>query len=52
MVELTRQRDPLVVGPFHLFASYPRVSDVHPELAGVAEKNAYNPKYAPNVSTR
>lgn len=44
--QLTQQRDPRVVGPFDLFDSYPRMSEMRPELGGFAERGKYNPKYA------
>ncbi len=43
--ELTAQQDPRVVGPYDIFDSYPRISEMRPELGGFAERGKYNPKY-------
>lgn len=43
--ELTRLKDPRVLGKGDVFESYPRYSPMRPELGGFAEQGKYNPKY-------
>ena len=45
-VLLTEQKDPRIVGPYHLFDSYPRHNGpMRPFLGGFAEKGKYNPAF-------
>jgi uncharacterized sulfatase len=43
--ELTRWKDPRMLGTGDAFDSYPRFSPMRPALGGFAEQGAYNPKY-------
>lgn len=43
--ELTRLKDPRMLGAGDVFDSYPRFSPMRPELGGFVEEGAYNPKY-------
>jgi uncharacterized sulfatase len=43
--ELTRLKDPRVLGSGDVFESYPRYSAMRPQLGGFAKQGEYNPKY-------
>lgn len=43
--ELTRLKDPRVLGNGDIFESYPRYSAMRPELGGFAKQGEYNDKY-------
>jgi uncharacterized sulfatase len=43
--ELSRLKDPRVLGYGDVFESYPRHSAMRPELGGFAKQGEYNPKY-------
>ena len=47
MAALTEQGDPRALGTGDIFESYPRVSNMRPQLGGFAERGQYNPKYQP-----
>ena len=43
--ELSRLKDPRVLGSGDVFESYPRYSAMRPQLGGFAKQGEYNPKY-------